>query len=143
VTSVALAGAYAAVVNEGADPHYDEAGSTVTVFDLRTGAVVPDRGGEAVGCEFDDCNLDQLVLGPDAVTAAHTTTSYSYCPPTAACTTTEQIIANDSTGTRTLDTATTTAPYGSATPSLTGLTLTGDTLTWNHGGTQRTAQLHG
>jgi hypothetical protein len=143
VTSVSLAGAYAAVVNEGTEPHYDESGSTVTVFDLRTGATVPDRGGEAVGCPITYCNLDQLVLGPDAVTAAHTTTSYSYCPPTAACTTTEQIVANDSTGTRTLDTATTPAQYRGATPSLTGLTLTGDTLTWNHGGIQRTAQLYG
>jgi hypothetical protein len=141
VTSVALAGAYAAVVNEGTDPHYDESGSAVTVFDLRTGARVPDRGGEAVGCPISYCSLDQLVLGPDAVTAAHTTNSYSYCQPPSACTTTEQIVANDSTGTRTLDT--TTVPYGSGTSSLTGLTLTGDTLTWNHGGTQRTAQLHG
>lgn len=142
VTSVALAGAYAAVANAGSSK-YGGSGSTVVVFDLRTGAMVPDRGGEAVRC-FTYCNLDQLVLGPDAVTAAHT--SATFCVGPSDCTTTEQIVVNDSAGARTLDTiTTTTASYQvrGAAPLLTGLTLTGDTLTWNHDGTQRTAQLHG
>jgi WD40-like Beta Propeller Repeat len=137
VSDVALAGDYAAIVNYGTN-RYTGFGSTVTVFDLRTGAVVPGRGGETVSAG----NLDQLVLGADAVTAAHTTTTNCAQPPTT-CTTIQQIVANDSAGTRTLDTATTTVPYGSATTSLTGLSLAGDTLTWNHAGTQRTAQLHG
>ncbi len=123
---------------------YGGTGSDVVVFDLRTGAIVPDRGGEAVGCTIGYCNLDQLVLGPDAVTAAHT--SATVCAGPSDCTTTEQIVVNDIAGTRTLDTVTaTTASYQvqGAAPLLTGLTLTGDTLTWNHDGTPRTAQLHG
>lgn len=143
VTSAALAGAYAAVVNFGSSK-YGGTGSDVVVFDLRNGAIVPDRGGEAVGCTIGYCNLDQLVLGPDAVTAAHT--SATVCAGPSDCTTTEQIVVNDIAGTRTLDTVTaTTASYQvqGAAPLLTGLTLTGDTLTWNHDGTPRTAQLHG
>jgi hypothetical protein len=135
VSDVALAGDYAAFANFGTN-RYSGFGGTVTVFDLRTGAVVPGRGGETA----DDGGLDQLVLGADAVTAAHTTTSNCSLVTPVTCTTTEQIAANDSAGTRTLDTATTS--YG-APPMLTGLTLTGDTLTWNNAGTQRTAQLHG
>jgi hypothetical protein len=142
VTGVALAGDYAAFANFGADPHYGYANSTVVVFDLRTGAVLPDRGGETVGASnFELSSLDQLVLGPDGVTAAHT--SLTNCVSLSACTTTERIVANDSAGTRTLDTGTTTAPYQRGTASLTGLTLTGDTLTWDHDGSQLTAKLHG
>ena len=138
VSNVALAGNYAAFANSEADPHYGGSGSTVVVFDLRSGAVVPDRGGETGGGPSDFNSPVQLVLGPDAVTAADVTTCAPV--PAAACTPTEEIIANDSAGTRTLDTAATS--YG-APPMLTGLSLTGDTLTWNHAGTQRTAQLHG
>lgn len=142
MTGVALAGDYAALVNGWTDPHYGYANSTVVLFDLRTGAVVPDRGGETVGAaDFELSSLDQLVLGPDGATAAHT--SLTNCVSTSACTTTEQIVANDNAGTRTLDTATTTAPYQRGTASLTGLTLTGDILTWDHNGSRTTAQLHG
>jgi hypothetical protein len=138
VSDVAVAGNYAAFANSSADPHYGGNGSTVVVFDLRSGAVVPDRGGETGGGPNDFNSPVQLVLGPDAVTAAHLTT----CAPAlgVGCTPIEEIIANDSAGTRTLDTATTS--YG-APPMLTGLTLTAETLSWNHAGTQRTAQLHG
>jgi hypothetical protein len=116
-------------------------GSTVVVFDLRSGAVVPDRGGETGGgpSDYPD-SLDQLVLGPDAVTAADVTVTTCGPVPGVACTPTEEIVANDSAGTFTLDSATT---FYGASPMLTGLSLTGDTLTWSHAGTQRTAQLHG
>lgn len=138
VSAVAVAGNYAAFANSSADPHYGGNSSTVVVFDLRRGAVVPDRGGETGGGLNDYGSPVQLVVGPDAVTAADIT----ICAPTppVGCTPTEEIIANDSDGTRTLDTAATS--FGSS-PMLTGLSLTGDTLTWNHAGTQRTAQLHG
>jgi len=141
VTGVALAGDYAAFANSWVDPHYGGSASSVVVFDLRTGAVVPDRGGETVGpSDFELGGVDQLVLGPDGITAVHT--SLTDCESLLACTTTEQIVANDSAGTQTLDTATTTAPYQGASPVLTDLTLTGDTLTWDHDGSQRTTQLH-
>jgi dipeptidyl aminopeptidase/acylaminoacyl peptidase len=139
VTSVALAGDYAAFANLWQDPHYGGLVSTVVVFDLRTGAVIVHRGGETINGELS--SLDQLVLGPDGVTAAHT--SFTDCVSISACTTTEQIVANDSAGTRTLDTATAATPYQGGTPSLTRLTLTGDTLTWDHDGSQRSTQLHG
>jgi hypothetical protein len=84
--------------------------------------------------------VDQLVLGTDGVTAAHTffvgyVSASSY-------TTVEQIVTNDSAGTHILDTITTAGPYNPA-PSLPShLALSGHTLTWSHAGTPESAQLN-
>jgi hypothetical protein len=75
------------------------------------------------------------VLGTDAVSAVHTTVrdNQYMC----SCTL-EQIQASDSTGVHTLDSIT--EPDGSPT-ALTDLTLSADTLTWEHKGTPRAAYL--
>jgi hypothetical protein len=52
--------------------------------------------------------------------------------------TVEQIQASDKTGVHTLDSAT---ELDGSPPQLTGLSLTGDTLNWNHDGVPRSAQL--
>jgi hypothetical protein len=144
----ALAGDYAAVVNDHAS-NQGPGARTVAVFDLRTGTTVANRGGETAGCPaacYTD-DLDQLVLGSDAVTAVHTWFMDSNCwsGPGGACTTVEQILANDNTGTHIIDSITTTGPYDpSAMPSmLSQLSLSGDTLTWSHAGTPESAQLNG
>jgi hypothetical protein len=74
------------------------------------GSPVPNRGGESASCEDIPCytGVDQLVLGADATTAAHT--FFFICWAYMSCTTTEQIVATDSTGTHTLDSITTPRP---------------------------------
>jgi hypothetical protein len=154
----ALAGDYAALVNESSDTHYGGTGDTVAVFDLRTATGVVDAGGESVGCAVwtsgstGPCEsaIDQLVLSPDGDTAAHTAVFNN--PLSSSCQSVEQIVATDSTGTHVLDSITTTTPDGntpdawgctSPEPSqLSGLSLSGDTLTWSHAGTPETAQLN-
>jgi hypothetical protein len=143
-----LAGDYAAVVNDAAS-NRGPGNRTVVVFDLRTGTTVANRGGETPGCPAGcyDRGLDQLVLGADAVTAAHTWVRNINCffqVQGDVCTTVEQIIANDNTGTHILDSITTTGPDDpSAIPSmLSQLSLSGDTLTWSHAGTPESAQLN-
>jgi hypothetical protein len=151
VGAVEIAGDYSAVANGAIDYHYGGTNYAVAVFDLRTGTAVTTRGGEALSCSeplagadgpapADYCTLDQLVLGADAVTAAHTLVAdYNY--PAMSFTTVEQIVANDSTGTHSLDSITTTGP-GPAPPLLSQLALSGDTLTWSHAGSPRSAQLN-
>jgi WD40-like Beta Propeller Repeat len=134
-----LGGTYAALDVSMVDFHYGDNGSKVELFDLRTGAKVPDRGGESVGCSGFGCtsSIDQLVLGSDAVSAAHTIVTNSGgggCDCTV-----EQIVASDSTGVHTLDSATQPVTGPAA---LTNLTLAADTLTWGHNGIPRSAQLH-
>jgi hypothetical protein len=73
------------------------------------------------------------VIAPDGATAAHTQT---FGDPGID----EQIIASDSAGMRVLDSGT--EPLSSPMPLLTRLTLAGYTLTWDHDGSPRTAQLH-
>jgi hypothetical protein len=133
---VAVAGDYAALVNESSDPHYGGSSATVAVYDLRTGMAVADRGGESVSSPFAAAcpvaaAIDQLVLGPDAVTAA--LTSGVACAPVLQCTGLEQIVANDSTGTHILD---------SEGGGLGDRALSGDTLTWSDAGSPRSAQLN-
>jgi hypothetical protein len=148
VGAVAVAGDYAALVNASIDDHYGGSSNTVGVFDLRTATAVTDRGGESAGCPDYagygcQSGVDQLVLGTDAATAAHTFV-ISSCFPLSPCTTVEQIVANDSTGTHILDTITSTGPYlPNFTPSLLSqLALSGHTLTWSHAGSPRSAQLN-
>jgi hypothetical protein len=129
-TSAVLGGDYAALVINNVDEHYGGASNKVEVFDLRTGTQVPDRGGESIGCPF-SCSIDPLLLGSDAVSAAHTVSGSGSSKV-------EEIQASDSTGVHTLDSIT--EPDTSPT-ALTNLTLTGDTLTWEHNGTPESAQL--
>jgi hypothetical protein len=143
VTTTALAGTYAALVTHSVDVRYTQRqGDTVTVFDLRAG---PERFGpsEGVNCYLyngSSCAIDQLVLGSDGVSAVHTTThgeDLSVIPARCTCTA-ERIEASDRTGVHILDSVT--EPEGAA-PELTNLTLTGDTLTSQHNGSPRSAQL--
>jgi hypothetical protein len=129
---VAVAGDYAALVNESGDQYGDTA-NTVVVFDLRTGAAVADRGDESADCPSPGggyCAIAQLVLGTDGVTAALTVV-HSVEQNVAV----EQIVANDSTGTHILDSI-------SFPGSLSALDLSADTLTWSHNGTSESAQLN-
>ena len=147
VEDAVFAGDYAALVNHAASNH-SPGERTVAVFDLRTGNTVANWGAETAGCNCWDADVDQLVLGPDAVTAAHTWVTNINCYPGqgAACTmtTVEQIVANDRSGTHVLDSITTTGPDDpSAVPStLSQLSLSGDTLTWSHAGIPQSAQLN-
>jgi WD40-like Beta Propeller Repeat len=133
VGPVAVAGVYAALVNESTSikPGYGDNTGTVAVFDLRTGTGITDRGGEATTDPYG--SIDQLVLGPDAVTAV--LMSGEICVTSSPCTSIEQIVANDSSGTRVLDSI-------DAPGYLSGLALSGDTLTWSHDGTPESAQLN-
>jgi hypothetical protein len=63
---VVLAAPYAGLVEDFMDEHYGDQDSTVQVFDLRTGALQPNLGGERGYVD-----PDQLVLGSDGVSAAH------------------------------------------------------------------------
>jgi hypothetical protein len=145
---VAAAGDYAALVNEGAN-QYGYIVNTVVLFDLRTGTAVANGGGESADCPQDmllgvcSSGIDQLVVGADGVTAAHTFV-LNNPGPYPACASVEQIVANDSTGPRVLDSITTTNPCTSPPPALqmSQLSLSGDTLTWRHAGTPESAQLN-
>jgi hypothetical protein len=117
------------------DRHYGPDPSAVSVFDLRTGQK-SGFGGEQAICDngLATCNkIDALVVGADGVSAVHV------CQETANGCGTEQIIAADRTGVRTLDSST--DPEPQAGPQLTGMTLTGDTLSWNDHGSPKSAQL--
>jgi hypothetical protein len=168
-----VAGDYAAVVNEATDLHYGDSLNTVAVFDLRTGAMMNRRivefggaylassfgtavcnqspaslalCGESSGClevpRFCSSGIDQLVLSSNGATAAHTFVLKEELGTS--CTSVEQIVANDSTGVRILDSITTTTPCASPPPALelSQLTLSGNTLTWSHAGTPESAQLN-
>lgn len=132
-----LAGTYAALKVSWVDLHYGGNSNKVELFDLRTGAEVGARGGEFVNCaDYSyscESGIDRIVLGSDAVSAAHTTVRDSVCNCTV-----ERIVGSDSTGVHTLDSVT---QPETGTTALTNLTLTGDTLTWDHNGAPRSAQL--
>lgn len=147
-TVAAATGNYAALITHSvAANRYTAsayASDAVRVFDLRTGTgdARSDRGGEQISC-FDslgpspsppcETTMDSLVVGSDAVSAAHSTVRDKGCTCTV-----EQIQASDSTGVRTLDSVTET---DGSPPALTNLTLTGDRLSWEHNGSPRSAQL--
>jgi hypothetical protein len=87
-----------------------------------------------------DCSsaADQLVLNAQGFTAVHTTV-VQYGASTA----TEQIQAADTTGVHVEDGASIAHPLdGPPAPLLTGLQLSGNTLSWEHAGTPESAQLH-
>jgi hypothetical protein len=130
----AVAGTYAAL-DAFTDQHYGPDPSTVLVFDLRTGQK-SGFGGEQTTCDNSVamCNrIDGLVVGADGVSAVHV------CQQTPSTCATEQIIASDRSGVRTLDSS---AQSGAgAGPQLTGLSLSGHTLSWSHRGSPMSAQL--
>ncbi len=136
VSQVALAGTFAGVVLTGGGKYCDGFGQ-VELFDLRTGEQIQGRGGENVPCGGGSVYME-LVLGSDAVSAVHSTTQGSDSSGNPCSCGTEQIQASDSAGVHTLDSVT--QPQGSP-PALTNLTLTGDSLTWQHNGSLRSAQL--
>jgi hypothetical protein len=136
---------YAAFAGTADNTHDQYMVSSVDVYDLRTGLVVPHAGGQVATCSSaPPCTstVDQLVVGGDIVTAVHTTVrDASRCPPPSgpSCgNTVEQIVATDSTGVNTLDSVS--EPDGSP-PQLTNLALTGVTLTWENNGAPHSAQL--
>ena len=150
VGPAAVAGDYAALVNQTLDIHYGGFDSTVAVFDLRTGTGVAGRGGESVSCGGDTgepegygCGIDQLVVGTDGVTAAHTFVR-NYDSLTSSCQSVEQIVATDSTGTHVIDSITTPTSCEGPAPALllSQLSLSGHTLTWSHAGIPESAQLN-
>src|SRR5262249_47734453 len=114
---------------------------------------------ESVGCaEWSsgstgpcDSGIDQLVLGTDADTAAHTFVFNNPLGPSVGCQSVEQIVANDSTGTHILDSITATTPYSYTDPrrcarhapsKLSPRSSSGHPPTWTHAGTLESAQLN-
>jgi hypothetical protein len=151
ITSVSTAGVggdYAALVNAYNDPHYGDYSDSVTEFDLRTGAparplppgfLCPNQG------EYDCAMIDHIVVASDGAYAVHTQGG-SLCssPPEYQSCWLETIDAHDKFGPRTLDEATsalTSSGFPSTGPALTGLTLSGTTVTWDHAGAPRSAEL--
>ena len=136
-SSEVVAGNYAGLVVSGGGKYISCFAST-KVFDLRSGARV--WGGESPrpSGQVSWCGLNQLVLGADAVSAVHATAVETAGPPYGCDCTVEQVIASDRLGVRTLDSVN--EPIGSPS-NLTNLALAGDTLTWEHNGSPRGAQL--
>ena len=133
-----LAGKFGAFIEYDTDPHYGGSREIVHVFDLGSGQMSSTLGGEQSGCSDYSYSCasgaGQLVMNDLGFTAV-ITSSYDYSMQQAV----EQIMASDSSGVRVLDSATSSSPGGP--PQLTGLQLTGNTLTWTHGGSPRSAQL--
>jgi hypothetical protein len=128
ITAAVASAPYAALVASYWQDHYQVRFDDVQVFDLRTGAIQKQLGGESAVCDdiFScDGGIDRIVVGSDGVSAVHSSlsglsTSFGAGP---APVTVEQIQASDRSGVRTLDHTTT-----SSGSFLTGLTLSGDTL---------------
>jgi hypothetical protein len=144
---VTTAGDYAGWVEDNEDPHYGGSADIVRVFDLRTGAEDTRLDGEQVGCgdyEYSRASAaDGLVLGTDGFTAIHTTVTQFDTPNQTSEQQAEQILATDSAGVHVLDsTSNQYALNQMPPPVLTGLARSGNTLTWDHAGTPRSAQLH-
>jgi len=77
VGSAVLAAPYVGLVLNSVDAHYGGQSSTLQIFDLRTGLLQTKLGGESVDCPDQNypgpgCVLDQVMLGADGVSAAHT-----------------------------------------------------------------------
>lgn len=152
VDEAAAAGTYAAVSYHVPGGSYKAElfpGQTfVDLYDLQTscwlntpycGSSAPHRVRESLDCPYPGtCVIDQLVLGSDADSAVHATLEGADTSGNICSCTSEEIQASDSTGLHTLDTIT--EPDGSP-AALTNLRLTGDTLTWDHNGTPRSAEL--
>ncbi len=82
------------------------------------------------------------LLNSEGFTAVHTSVTQLATTIASAAQVTEQILAVDSTGMHVEDTVTESeSGYNLPPPHLTDLQLTGDTLTWLHDGSPRTATL--
>jgi hypothetical protein len=140
LSQAATAGNYAALAWYENDQTVGASSAGVQVFDLRSGSRVPQRGGENVGCYSCQAGTDSLVMNSQGFTAIHTVV-LTFCgkPGPVYCSYQEEIEAADSSGVRTLDSATESPPAG---PALTDLALSGDSLTWKHDGIPESAQLH-
>jgi hypothetical protein len=141
VEEAEVAGTYAALAIHFTYGGYNQPevhASEVKLFDLQTAQSA--LGGETVDClSTGTCGIDHLVLGSDAVSAVHTIVEGFDANGAVCSCTVEKIQASDSTGRNNmLDSVT--EPEGSPT-ALTNLTLTRDTLTWEHDGSPRSAQL--
>jgi hypothetical protein len=145
ISAAAVAAPYAALVTTYWQAKYYEDGSDdVQVFDLRSGARQKQLGGESAGCSGTnsithcDGGIDRVVIGSDGASAVHSSVSglQTGAGPGSPTITVEQIEASDRSGARTIDQATT-----SSGSFLTGLTLSGDTLSWNHGATPMSTTL--
>jgi hypothetical protein len=80
VSAAGVGDGYAALANGFDDLHYGNLSDTVAVYDLGTGAIVPGMGGEVANCS-QSCvsdDIDQVVVGPGGVSAAHV--NYSIPP---------------------------------------------------------------
>jgi hypothetical protein len=138
VSSFVVSGDYAGWVHFF-DSHYGGSQDEVHVFDLRAGLESRRLGGETATCSSagpPSCSsaIDDLVLGANGFSAAHTTLQQEGYQ-------TEKIVASDSRGITTLDAVASQCNSCELTALLTGLNLTGDTLTWSHDGTPESAQL--
>jgi hypothetical protein len=131
ISATAVSAPYAALVTSYRQNHYQATYDDVQVFDLRSGAIQKQLGGESAGCPGTidiyrcDGGIDRVVVGSDGVTAVHSSlTGLSPGSDVAGPTVTvEQIEASDRSGVRTLDQA---MPVSGS--LLTGLTLSSDTL---------------
>ncbi|MHB1567570.1 MAG: hypothetical protein ACYCXW_01930 [Solirubrobacteraceae bacterium] len=139
-TPAAVGGVYAALVNGTSSWHYGWTQLGVSIYNLQTGNFASGGGGwvscATFGCEAD---IDDVVIGAGGVSAAHTISSTAYCSQATCPPVTEEIVASDSRGVRTLDTFTGSEAQGAS--ALTDLRLTGHTLTWLHQGSPESAQL--
>ena len=141
-----IAGNFAAFIEDDSDPHYGGSSEVVHVFDLDNGAESNSLGGETVECgDYSyDCNsgAGQLVLNADGFSAVHTISTQFGGPAPDTAETTDGIVASDSSGVHIEDTASEAGSgFSLGTPSLTDLQLSGDTLTWLHAGSPRSATL--
>lgn len=134
-----------ALLENWTDDHYGGSSETVRVFDLSSGAQSQSLGGQQASCaDYDGygcySQAGQLVMNADGFTAVHTTVSQLGAIGASGASTTEQIVAVDSTGAHVEDTIT--LPESGPPPAmLTDLQLSGDTLTWLHDGSSRTTTL--
>lgn len=126
----ATAGNYAALTHAQSG-HDQPSSEQVGVFDLRTGSAVSRLGGERFSCD-NSCagTMDSLVINDQGFTAVRVKLYQN--------TVSEQILASDNSGSRTVDSA----ASSSNTDVLSALALAGDTLSWKHNGTPESAQLH-
>jgi hypothetical protein len=145
VSDAAVGGGFAGLVAYQRDMHYGGSGYSVSVFDLRTGTVVPRLGGQQVVCgDYSyscDSSLDGLVVAADGASAVHT--SIVQLGTGNAASQAEQIVASDAAGIHVLDSATSISTNAQLPPIvLTGLALTDTSLSWQHGGAPQSATLH-
>jgi hypothetical protein len=116
VTDAAVSGYYAAIAT-----FFSSTGTTdtyVSVYDLRTGRYLSQRSGETPVSGCSCSSLNDLVINSQGFAAVHSQVP-SYDSGS------EQIIASDSAGIHVVDSV----PSTGGPPALTGLRLTGNTLT--------------